>query len=129
MWTLFLVDYDYIRTPRRDRNKIRMRHFVTLATRRLNFVRHKGHGPIEFPNGLDDHAETVIPARALSRLLVVNSSITAAIACDYVQKRFAVRNFITVHLHGRAKSTFKGRESYGTKTRWEEGGHPCGGWL
>ncbi len=69
MWPLFLVDYDDIRAPRGDRNKIRMRHFVTLATGRVNFIGHKGHGTVEFANGLDDHAETVVRASALSRLL------------------------------------------------------------
>ena len=68
MGPLFLVDYDYIRAPRRDGNKIWMRDFITLATRGVNFVRHKGHGTIEFPNGLDGHTETVVRARALSRL-------------------------------------------------------------
>jgi hypothetical protein len=42
MWPLFGVNYDHIRTSRRNGDEIRMRHLVGFATRHMNFVGTKG---------------------------------------------------------------------------------------
>ncbi len=49
------VNDNYKIAPRRNKNKIRVRHRIAFAACNADFVRHKRRRAIEFANGFNDH--------------------------------------------------------------------------
>jgi len=58
---LLRIDDDNERSLRRNGNEVRVRNFISLSARRMNFVGDKRHLAVEFPDRLDNHDTTYGP--------------------------------------------------------------------
>jgi len=61
MRALLRIDDDNERSLRRNGNEVRVRNFISLSARRMNFVGDKRHRAVEFPDRLDNHDTTYGP--------------------------------------------------------------------
>src|SRR5438552_2844853 len=102
---------------------------VGLATRHVNFIGHERRGAIKFANGVDYHVKTIV-FRVLYQYLhsEQHCRVRTKILETTSKSARVLRNVSTVDFPRPNQSTSRGK-SYGTKTRWEESGHPCGRWL
>ena len=58
---LLRIDDDNERSLRRNGNEVRVRNFISLSARGMNFVGDKRHRAVEFPDRLDNHDTTYGP--------------------------------------------------------------------
>ena len=74
LFRILWVEHNNERSLWRNHNKIRVWDFIAFAASRVDLVRHKRHGTIEFTNRFDNHNKRLFPAADPSR----ESSFTAA---------------------------------------------------
>ncbi len=109
-----------------NKNKNESAEVITLS---LTFDHRvvNGAGAAAFANEIKKQIEGFKIASA--KMPAASARQALSIFLGYVQPSGALRRLS----HGQSsrpnEGNIKGREFYGRKTRWEKGGHSCGGWL